>query len=116
MKIGHRSSHVSFCFQFNHWSEPISSSLSKHKSLATPMGQMPILEVDGKVVHQSAAILRYLGRRFGLAGSNDWEALLIETVADSITDFRISKKKFWLVLSAKMLKIIWIYRTICGMV
>lgn len=55
------------------------------------MGQMPLLEVDGTVVHQSGAILRYLGRRFGLAGENDWEALLIETVADTITDFRTSK-------------------------
>lgn len=58
------------------------------------MGQMPLLEVDGKVVYQSGAIMRYLSRRFGLAGSNDWEALLIETVADTITDFRISKKNF----------------------
>lgn len=55
------------------------------------MGQMPLLEVDGNVVHQSGAILRYLSRRFGLSGSNDWEALLIESVADTITDFRISK-------------------------
>lgn len=54
------------------------------------MGQMPLLEVDGKVVHQSGAILRYLSRRFGLSGSNDWEALLIEAVADTITDFRLS--------------------------
>lgn len=54
------------------------------------MGQMPLLEVDGNVVHQSGAIMRFLSRRFGLAGSNDWEALLIETVADTITDFRIS--------------------------
>lgn len=55
------------------------------------MGQMPLLEVDGIVVHQSIAILRYLSKRFGLNGSNDWEALLIESVADTITDFRISK-------------------------
>lgn len=57
------------------------------------MGQMPLLEVDGKVVHQSMAILRYLSKRFGLSGASDWEALLIESVADTITDFRISKKK-----------------------
>lgn len=65
-------------------------------NLATPMGQMPLLEVDGKVVHQSIAILRYLSKRFGLAGSSDWEALLIEIVADTITDFRISKIGFCL--------------------
>ncbi|KAG4070508.1 hypothetical protein HA402_005740 [Bradysia odoriphaga] len=56
---------------------------------STPMGQMPVLEVDGNVVHQSGAILRYLARRFGLAGGSDWESLLIDTVADTITDFRL---------------------------
>lgn len=55
------------------------------------MGQMPLLEVDGIVVHQSGAIMRYLSKRFGLAGSNHWEDLLIDSVNDTITDFRISK-------------------------
>lgn len=58
------------------------------------MGQMPILEVDGHVVHQSGAILRYLARRFGLAGDSDWESLLIDTVADTISDFRLSTNNF----------------------
>lgn len=55
------------------------------------MGQMPLLEVDGQVVHQSLAIVRYLAKRFNVAGDNDWEALLIETAGDTISDFRISK-------------------------
>ena len=33
-----------------------------------PMGQLPVLEVDGKTIGQSMAIARYCARRFGLAG------------------------------------------------
>lgn len=56
-----------------------------------PFGQMPVLEVDGIRVHQSLAIIRYLGKRVGLAGSNDWESLLIDVVSDTINDFRLSE-------------------------
>jgi len=54
----------------------------------TPFGKSPILEVDGKKTHQSAAICRYLGKQLGLNGSNDWEALEIDAIVDTITDFR----------------------------
>lgn len=56
-----------------------------------PLGQMPVLEVDGHRVHQSIAIERYLGKRFGLAGANDWENLQIDSVVDTINDLRQSK-------------------------
>lgn len=56
-----------------------------------PFGQMPVLEVDGIRVHQSIAILRYLGKRVGLAGANDWESLLIDVAADTVNDFRLSE-------------------------
>lgn len=59
--------------------------------LGTPFGQMPLLEVDGKVAHQHLAICRYLGKKFGLAGDNDWEALQIDTIADTVNDYRLSK-------------------------
>lgn len=58
--------------------------------LATPFGHVPTLEVDGQVASQSVAILRYLGKRFGLTGSNDWEQLLVDSVADTFADFRQS--------------------------
>ena len=32
----------------------------------TPMGQMPLLEVDGKIVCQTAAICRFVGKKTGL--------------------------------------------------
>jgi len=53
-----------------------------------PMGQMPVLEVDGQRVHQSASIARYLAKRVGLAGDNDWENLLIDSAVDTVNDFR----------------------------
>lgn len=55
------------------------------------MGQMPVLEVDGQRVHQSIAIERYLAKRFGLAGANDWENLQIDSVVDTINDLRQSE-------------------------
>uniref|UniRef100_A0A8D8MFA8 glutathione transferase n=1 Tax=Culex pipiens TaxID=7175 RepID=A0A8D8MFA8_CULPI len=58
-----------------------------------PMGQMPILSVDGKKVHQSVAMSRYLAKQVGLAGADDWENLMIDTVVDTVNDFRLSKRE-----------------------
>lgn len=55
-----------------------------------PLGQMPILEVDGKRVHQSLAVSRYLAKQVGLVGADAWEDLQIDTVVDTINDFRLS--------------------------
>lgn len=54
------------------------------------MGQMPVLDVDGQRVHQSVSVARYLAKRVGLAGDNDWESLLIDTVVDTVNDLRAS--------------------------
>lgn len=64
-----------------------------------PMGQMPVLEVDGQRVHQSVSIARYLSRRVGLAGDNDWENLLIDTAVDTVNDFRSSMYYTYMYLS-----------------
>lgn len=58
---------------------------------ATPFGQVPMLEVDGKKINQSTAIARYLAKQHGLAGKNDWEALEIDAIVDTIHDLRASK-------------------------
>lgn len=57
-----------------------------------PMGQMPVLEVDGKRAHQSIACSRFLAKKVGLVGADAWEDLEIDTVVDTINDFRLSKK------------------------
>ncbi|XP_055372886.1 glutathione S-transferase isoform X2 [Condylostylus longicornis] len=54
-----------------------------------PMGQMPVLEVDGKRVHQSISMARFLAKTVGLGGSNHWEDLQIDIVVDTINDFRL---------------------------
>lgn len=63
-------------------------------SIEMPMGQMPVLEIDGKKYNQSKSICRYLGKKFNLYGSNDLEALEIDAAADDIDDMRIRKCQF----------------------
>lgn len=54
-------------------------------------GQLPILEIDGKIFAQSVSMSRYLGRKYGLAGSNGEEELEVDQVVDFIMDLRTSK-------------------------
>ncbi|KAK4872788.1 hypothetical protein RN001_014817 [Aquatica leii] len=53
-----------------------------------PFGQVPVLEVNGKKVHQSLAICRYLGKQLKINGNTDWEDLEIDSMADTINDLR----------------------------
>ena len=59
--------------------------------LEMPMEQVPILEIDGKVYHQSRAIGRYLAKKFGLYGNDDLEAMKIDATVDDIEDYRSCK-------------------------
>ncbi|KAI9582958.1 glutathione S-transferase isoform X2 [Glossina fuscipes] len=54
-----------------------------------PMGQMPVLEVDGKRVHQSISMARFLAKVVGLGGATPWEDLQVDIVVDTINDFRL---------------------------
>uniref|UniRef100_A0A0A9YG93 glutathione transferase n=1 Tax=Lygus hesperus TaxID=30085 RepID=A0A0A9YG93_LYGHE len=60
-----------------------------------PFGKAPFLEIDGKMVHQSTAITRYLGKEAGLAGSNNWEDLQIDIAVDTLHDFRQAVAGYW---------------------
>src|SRR5688572_28947022 len=56
-----------------------------------PFDQLPVLDItqeDGSVVRvaQSFAIERFLAKRFGLLGSCDIEALLIEQIQEACSD------------------------------
>lgn len=57
------------------------------------MGQMPVLEVDGKRVHQSISMARFLAKTVGLCGATPWEDLQIDIVVDTINDFRLSSEQ-----------------------
>ena len=52
-----------------------------------PMGQLPVLEVDGKTICQSMTIARFCARRFGLAGKDELEGSLADQVVDHVSDF-----------------------------
>lgn len=55
----------------------------------TPFGTLPVLEAAGKpAVSQSNAILGWVGRRFGLLPSDDWEALRLESLLSAVEDLR----------------------------
>ncbi|XP_011309954.1 glutathione S-transferase [Fopius arisanus] len=61
----------------------------KYKS-EMPMGQMPLLEIDGKKYHQSKSILRYLAKKFNLYGADVEEAYQIDAAVDDMDDLRIA--------------------------
>jgi len=56
-----------------------------HKS-ETPLGQMPVLEIDGFKLPQSITIARFLARQFQLAGKDNFEQAMADAVVDTITD------------------------------
>ena len=51
-----------------------------------PLGQVPVLEVDGVQVTQSDAILRYAGKLAGLYPSDDVQALLCDEILAGVED------------------------------
>ena len=52
----------------------------------TPLGQLPLLEVEGRTIAQSLTIARYLARQHGLAGNTDLAAAEADMVIDSLVD------------------------------
>ncbi|XP_078620473.1 glutathione S-transferase 1-like [Branchiostoma floridae x Branchiostoma japonicum] len=53
----------------------------------TPMGQLPVLEVDGTMICQSKAIARLVAKEVGMAGKTDLEAARADMIADGLEDF-----------------------------
>lgn len=51
-----------------------------------PFQAMPVLEVDGRMVAQSNAINRYLGKLAGLYPKDDLQALLVDELMDAVED------------------------------
>ena len=52
----------------------------------TPFGQLPNLEVDGKVLAQSFSIARFLAKEHGLAGKDHWEQAEADMYVDCVGD------------------------------
>jgi len=60
-----------------------------------PFGQVPVLEVNGKMYGQSMAIVSFLGREFGMYGSSNVDAIVIEQVMQLIQDLLQTAVKFF---------------------
>ena len=56
---------------------------------AAPLGQVPVLEVDGVAVTQSDAMLRYAGQRGGLYPTDAYQAMLCDEVMAAAEDVGI---------------------------
>jgi glutathione S-transferase len=56
-----------------------------HKS-EMPLGQLPVLEIDGFKLPQSLTIARFLAKQFHLAGKNNLEQAQADAVVDTIGD------------------------------
>ncbi|XP_066254755.1 glutathione S-transferase-like [Euwallacea similis] len=60
----------------------------------TPFGQVPTLEHNGRMFHQSVAICRYLAKQVKLVGKDDVEDLDIDAAVDTVNDFRTKVGKY----------------------
>lgn len=54
---------------------------------STPLGAVPVVEIDGKTAVQSQAILRYIGKLTNMYPSDPLEALNVDQVVDTLADF-----------------------------
>lgn len=60
---------------------------SKEDKSRFPLGQMPVLTLpDGKIVTQSVAIARYVGKRANLYPEDPLEALFVDEIIDVTSD------------------------------
>jgi len=72
-----------------------------------PFGQVPVLEVDGKMLSQTQAINRYLGRTFGMTGANDWEAAQCDMLVDGMTDVQNNLRAWFMEKDEEKKKQVW---------
>ncbi|XP_017887780.1 glutathione S-transferase-like [Ceratina calcarata] len=61
---------------------------------AMPLGQVPVLEIDGKPYVQSKAIGRLIAKRNNLYGANDVEAYEIDATIDFFEDLRLAVSSY----------------------
>lgn len=83
MKIGQNIKTVSYTLKPNY-------KFNTFFIVATPLGQLPYLEHNGKQYPQSLAIARYAAKLAKLDGKDALENLEIDGVIDALNDFRIS--------------------------
>lgn len=65
-----------------------------HPIVDMRFGQMPVLEIDGKTLCQSITITRFLARKYGFAGKNEFEKAEVDMIVDCIQDTFEGSKYF----------------------
>merc|ERR1712025_171198 len=64
------------------------------RNLTAPFGQLPVLEVDGKIIAQTGAIARYCGKQGGFyPRDDDVAAAQIDMIIDTATDITMALGK-----------------------
>nr|UNY86278.1 glutathione S-transferase sigma1 [Phyllotreta striolata] len=62
----------------------------------TPLGQVPVLEIDGKRYTQTIPLCRYLGRMLKLDGKDDMENLAIDSAVEILWDvLKVAYERNW---------------------
>jgi len=56
--------------------------------LLKSLNKVPYLEVDGEIISQSKTIERYLANKFNMMGSSELEAAHIDSICESVRDFK----------------------------
>ncbi len=64
------------------------------KSEKLPFNQLPLLEIDGLNLSQSAAMVGYLARRGGFYGDDAIEAVKCDMIAGAVADFNTPAMQF----------------------
>jgi len=65
-------------------------------------GKVPALEIDGKFLYQSKAILRYLARKYDLEGKDSWEVAKLDELHELTNEFHDSVMDYFYVLMGVM--------------
>jgi len=60
-----------------------------------PFGQLPVLEVDGKMYGQSVACANFIAKEFGLYGKTNVDGVMIDQVVGLLQDFFQAAIKFF---------------------
>jgi glutathione S-transferase len=69
------------------WEEVLmTDEMWKTEKAKTPFGQLPLMEVDGKIFAQSIALANFAAREAGLYGKNNLDALKIDQVVQLVND------------------------------
>lgn len=56
----------------------------------TPLGSVPVADIDGQKVVQTMALLRYFGKQSGLYPADAWKSLMVDQVIETVVDLQES--------------------------